>query len=228
MTWKVAIFGTGPHGRAIRENLRAEEHKRLCVWLDDKVPRGTQIGTEVVIGGRELLYGDFVREHEIIVGIGDNKIRGEIARTIKQYGGRLGSSFHPTAIVSKTDTVIGQGTVIMPFAIIGPGVRIGEYCIINNRATVAHDSIVENGVNVSDGVTFTTHVGEEAWLGLHACVIPHVKIGARAIVGAGSVVTREVEADTTVVGVPARVIKNYGTHGPKNYLGSIRLQNIIR
>ena len=227
MTWKVAIFGTGPHGRAIRENLRAER-PRLVVWLDDKVRRGTQIGTEVVIGGRELLFGEFSREHEIIVAIGDNKIRGEIARTIKQYGGKLGTSIHPTAIISKTDTVIGDGTVIMPFAIIGPGVRIGEYCIINNRATVAHDSIVENGVNVSDGVTFTTHVGEEAWLGLHACVIPGTKIGARAIVGAGSVVTREVEADTTVGGVPARVIKNYGTHGPKNLLDPIHLQNIIR
>ena len=50
-------------------------------------------------------------------------------------------------------------------------------------------------------------IGDDAWLGGGAIVLPGVTIGARAVVGAGSVVTRDVPADTVVAGNPARVIR---------------------
>jgi maltose O-acetyltransferase len=49
-------------------------------------------------------------------------------------------------------------------------------------------------------------VGDDAWLGGGAIVLPGVMIGARAVVGAGSVVTRDVSADERVAGNPARPI----------------------
>ena len=49
-------------------------------------------------------------------------------------------------------------------------------------------------------------VGDDAWLGGGAIVLPGVTIGARAVVGAGSVVTRDVPADETVAGNPAGTI----------------------
>ena len=122
----------------------------------------------------------------------------------------LGKSFGGVKAVDGIDFDVAAGELL---ALIGPNVRIGEYCIVNNRATIAHDSIVENGVNVSDGACFTATVGEEAWIGLNVSIIPKVRIGARSIVGAGSVVTREVKPDTTVAGVPARFLRMGGTHG---------------
>ena len=47
-------------------------------------------------------------------------------------------------------------------------------------------------------------IGRDVWIGGGAIVLPGVKIGDRAIVGAGAVVTKDVLADTTVVGNPAR------------------------
>ncbi len=47
-------------------------------------------------------------------------------------------------------------------------------------------------------------IGSDVWIGGGAIVLPGVKIGDRAIVGAGAVVTKDVLADTTVVGNPAR------------------------
>ena len=176
--------------------------------------KGAVVNGVKVAGGIELLSNrDFLNSHVIIIGVGDCKTRGVLSRLVKSYGGKLANVFHPSAIVSRTDVRIGDGTAIMPFALIGPNVRIGEYCIVNNRATIAHDSIVENGVNVSDGACFTATVGEEAWIGLNVSIIPKVRIGARSIVGAGSVVTREVKPDTTVAGVPARFLRMGGTHG---------------
>jgi maltose O-acetyltransferase len=49
-------------------------------------------------------------------------------------------------------------------------------------------------------------IGDDAWLGGGAIVLPGVTIGARAVVGAGSVVTRDVPADHRVAGNPARAI----------------------
>ena len=210
---KIAIFGTGGHGRSVMENIISHNQGLQLVFLDDDKPIGEKVNGVPVVGNRsELFNRDFLQEYSVIIGVGDCKLRGELSRGVLSVGGTLAQAFHATAWISNNGTKIGTGTVVMPFAIIGPNVTIGKYCIINNRATVAHDSIVEDGVNVSDGASFRTHVGTEAWIGLHVSVIPGTPIGARAIVGAGSVVTKAVEPDTTVAGVPARLIKRSGTH----------------
>lgn len=51
-------------------------------------------------------------------------------------------------------------------------------------------------------------IGERAWLGMRVMVLPGVTIGADAIVGAGSLVTRDVEPGTVVAGTPARVLRS--------------------
>ena len=49
--------------------------------------------------------------------------------------------------------------------------------------------------------------GDDAWIGAGAVVMPGVKIGNAAVVGAGAVVTNDVAPNTTVVGVPARQVE---------------------
>jgi len=52
-------------------------------------------------------------------------------------------------------------------------------------------------------------IEEDVWLGEHVCILPGVRIGKGAIVGAGSIVTRSVPAYTIAVGSPARVVKRF-------------------
>ena len=51
-------------------------------------------------------------------------------------------------------------------------------------------------------------IEDDAWIGAHSIVLKGVTIGARSIVGAGSVVTRSITADCVAVGNPCRVIKS--------------------
>src|SRR5207247_10579712 len=56
------------------------------------------------------------------------------------------------------------------------------------------------------GVVEETRIGASAFVGVHCVVLPGVTIGARAVVGAGSVVTKHVPPGVVVAGVPARLM----------------------
>jgi UDP-2-acetamido-3-amino-2,3-dideoxy-glucuronate N-acetyltransferase len=123
---------------------------------------------------------------------------------------------------------IGDGTRVGPFVEIQRGATIGANCKIQSHAFICDGVTIEDEVFVSHGVVFcndrypraTTDAGglqtDADWellrttvergasLGSGAVVLGGVRIGARALVGAGSVVTREVAAGETVAGNPAR------------------------
>lgn len=106
---------------------------------------------------------------------------------------------------------------------IGKNVEIGYFVIIDNlfpelvvieddvtisaRSTLlAHDearAYAQGGAESRGSV----HLRKGAFVGVHCVILPGVTVGESAIVGAGSVVTRDVPPRTTVVGVPARVIQ---------------------
>ena len=96
---------------------------------------------------------------------------------------------------------------------IGDNVFIGKYCLIDD--TFPELISIEDNVNISFGVTIVAHdaskrktdrilIGRGAYIGTRAIVLPGVAIGENATVGAGSVVTKDVESGTKVAGVPAK------------------------
>ena len=83
---------------------------------------------------------------------------------------------------------------------------------IGARATIAQEAYLCTGTHDFASLrlplqTAPIRVGEDAFVGARAFVLPGVNIGARAIVGAMSVVTRDVPPDVVVAGNPARVVK---------------------
>ena len=127
---------------------------------------------------------------------------------------------------------IGDGTKVGSFVEIQKGARIGRNCKISSHTFICEGVTIEDEVFVGHGVNFindkypraTTEDGalqtEADWalelttvrrgasIGTGATILSGVEIGERAIIGAGSVVTRSVPAGSTVVGNPARAVKN--------------------
>ena len=114
---------------------------------------------------------------------------------------------HPMAWIADNAT-IGSGSQILVGAIVAPEAKIGRQCIINTKASVDHEDVLEDGVEVAPGATLCglVYAGVNAWICAGATVLPRIKIGADAIVGAGAVVIRDVPDRVTVVGVPAEII----------------------
>lgn len=89
-------------------------------------------------------------------------------------------------------------------------IRIGNRCLIGPRVclyTVGHplDAAVRR-TGLENGMPIL--IGDDVWIGGNAILNPGVTVGDRAIIASGSVVTREVPADTVVGGNPARILKH--------------------
>lgn len=98
------------------------------------------------------------------------------------------------------NTLIGGGTWIDCVYVKGK-VKIGNNVLVSGHSIlIAHDPWKSGEIVIEDG----------AWIGVSSTIIFPVRIGRNAIIGAGSVVTRDIPENAVAVGVPARVIKYRG------------------
>lgn len=89
-------------------------------------------------------------------------------------------------------------------------IRIGNNCLIGPNVgiyTTGHD--IEPEDRYKSGYARPITIGNDVWIGGHSCIMPGVTIGDGAVIAAGSVVTKDVEANTIVGGNPAKFIKRH-------------------
>ncbi|WP_407393681.1 sugar O-acetyltransferase [Methanobrevibacter sp.] len=90
------------------------------------------------------------------------------------------------------------------------GIYIGDDVLIGHNACLLTLNHAQEPEARADMYPEPIHIGDKAWLGSNVTILPGVTIGEGAIVAAGAVVTKDVEANTIVGGVPARYIKDVG------------------
>lgn len=161
-----------------------------------------------LIRGLDSLHKHWeTHSREFIVAIGGANREAFHAKLLKE-GGEPVSVIDPTAKISKLETHIGKGTVILQDVIVEPGVKIGDGCLINIRCSLTHQVQIGNFVELSPGTTLLGNVsiGDKSFLGAESVVLPEVLVGTQCVVGAGAVVNRSVTNFTKVVGVPAKTV----------------------
>jgi len=144
---------------------------------------------------------------------------------------KLGENVRIYDFVNLYGCTIGDGTKIGTFVEIQKGAEIGKNCKISSHTFICEGVTIEDDVFVGHNVTFindlyprsTTSDGkmqtEEDWvcvptrvrkgasIGSSATLLCGITVGEKAIVGAGSVVTKDVPPETVVAGNPARVLR---------------------
>lgn len=151
----------------------------------------------------------------VTIGNPHGRVRLRLHDRLVKAGLQPCSVVHPSAVVAPNASV-GPGCQIMAGAVIMPEAVIGRQCIINTNASIDHEDVLEDGVEVAPGATLCglVHAGCNAWICAGATVLPKIHIGADAVVGAGAVVIRDVRPGTTVVGVPARELTRERKRNP--------------
>lgn len=103
---------------------------------------------------------------------------------------------------------IGRNVIVMPGCLM---MSAGGITIEDGAMIAANVQLISNNHDLYERQVITcrpVRIGTNAWIGAGATILPGVTIGDNAVVGAASVVTRDVAPDTIVAGNPARVIKH--------------------
>lgn len=196
------LFGASGHGKVIKEIIEACGQE-VDAFIDDNPTVNELCGKKVLHGETEL--------SPMIVSIGANHIRRKVVEKLRC---EFGVAIHPSAIVSPS-AKIGEGTVIMPGAIINADAVIGKHCIINTGASVDHECIIGDYCHIAPHATLCgqVYVGEGTLVGVGSSVIPCIYIGSWCTVGAGAAVTKNIEDNMKVAGVPTRPLPNVSGGG---------------
>lgn len=173
-----SILGVKPH------------HSPLIREVDQGIPP-LQIGSNSTIGHHVTLYAGSTMGQQLLIA--DHvHIREQV---------EIGDK-----------TVIGRGVMIELNS------RIGKQCTVQTLCYITGDTILEDHVFLGPAVAMANdkymktvalamtgpYLEQGVRIGSHATLLPGVRIGARSMVGAGAVVTRNIPADTVVMGNPAR------------------------
>lgn len=208
---KTVIWGARGQALVVAAMLKLQEASELVGFLDDVNPerQGQVICGKPILGGREQLKTLKDKDvRHVVLGLGNCAARLKLGKIIVDNGYSVQSLCHPSALIAP-DAEIGDGTVIHAGVVVDPRCRIGRYCIINNNATVCHDSVIKDGVHVCPGVNLAGNVkvGLGSWIGIGATVIQDIKIGKGSYIGAGSVVVKDIPANVLVYGNPTHIVK---------------------
>lgn len=210
---KIVLIGSSGHAKVIVDIVEKQARYEIIGFVDDFRPLGAQtLGYQVI--GNESDLPQLINLHSItggIIAIGDNDVRWEVATRIEVLCPHLTfvNAIHPGAIIGR-GVVIGAGTVIMAGAIINPSCDIGDFCIINTKASLDHDSTMHDFSSLAPGVTTggNCRVGRHAALGIGASLRHGISVGDYAVVGAQSMVLKDVEPYTVTYGSPAKAIRS--------------------
>ncbi len=142
-----------------------------------------------------------------ILGIGDNRLRQNIAKLIEDKKQIIKTIIHSSASVSK-NSVIGSGTFINRNVSVNALAVIGKNVILNTGCVIEHECVLEDAVHIAPGAVLAGKViiGERSFVGANAVIKQGINIGKDVIIGAGSVIIKDVLDGKKIVGNPSREI----------------------
>ena len=209
---KLVIVGAGGFGREIAWQIQKNRFIKYNYDIlgfvdDDKSKLHTYVNGYEVIGNLEWLvqYEDFI---SVVVCIANVNIRKKIIQLLKENP----NIDFPVIIcdgVSIADSVfIGEGTIICEHSLISTNTNIGKHCIIDYHCSIGHDVVIKDLVTIYPGSNIAGNILIDKFveIGSGVQIIQGKNICSKVVIGAGSVVVRDIVEGCTYVGVPAKKI----------------------
>lgn len=202
------LYGAG-HAFALKTAYAIDRERPTfdeIVYLDDDPAKaGTSLVGVPILGGRELLPtltadADTVFFNNVM---GHWTRRKAVADLLACNGCRLRSLVDPR--IDVLDLRHGDGVFIGAFANFGHSARLGDHAVVMQSVVLGDETVVGDRAFLANmaAVGSRTVVGEDAFVGPNSVTIPDRRIGARAVVGAGATVVRDVPDDIRVFNPPA-------------------------
>jgi sugar O-acyltransferase (sialic acid O-acetyltransferase NeuD family) len=135
--------------------------------------------------------------------------RDRFVEQVAAFGMPFATVVHPRAHVSRTSR-LGEGTFLSPGVIVGAHARLGRHVRVNRGALIGHHTSVGDYATIQPGANIAgcCEIRRAVYVGIGAVVIDRVKVGSDSVIGAGSLVTKDVPDHATVGGSPARLMQH--------------------
>jgi sugar O-acyltransferase (sialic acid O-acetyltransferase NeuD family) len=196
-------------GRMIKAVEGAQPDFSVIGFIDnDPKKKGVAFLGYPVFGGFEML-DDLIKDGVYFVNLitGSTKTRYETSHYMATKGCLFANFVHPS--VDLAGATLGLGDYIQQAVIIQAAAEIGNNSSIHMGTLVGHEVRIGHSVFIAHGCSISgcVQIEDGVFVGTHATVLPRLRIGKWATIGAGAVVVKDVPDYATVVGNPARVTK---------------------
>lgn len=196
---KIVLIGGSGLGREIKSLV--ERDNQFIGFIDDQELAENYLG--------KLERVEEFRHNQLLVAIGDPQIKQKVVRKISDEPFKYANVISKHAIVDISQ-IKGTGIIICDGVLSTVNCQIGSHVLLNLNATIGHDVIIADYSSIMPGANISGNVkiGEATLIGSGAVILQGITIGSNVRVGAGAVVTKDIPDNTTVVGVPAKVVGN--------------------
>ena len=209
MKKKILLYGAKSTAYIIYELLK--EKKINAKYLFDPFLKKPLFQNNLIFSNKKKDFLKFLSDttnFAVCIGREDGKSRYMISKEFEKKG------LKPIEIISKNSDIHktvkkGSGLISLPKSYVNRGTIIGDYTLLNTGSMIDHECKIGNGVHLMGGCYLAGRVivDDFASIGAKATILPDIRIGKNSIVGAGSVVTKNVKPNTVVVGNPAKFLR---------------------
>lgn len=167
-------------------------------------------GHQIIESNNSLFKSDSLEGKNFAISVGNNRIRADLAKKIREKGGNIPTLIHPSSVVSKY-AKLEKGVVIHANSVIQADTIIGQDSVVSCNVSVAHTSRIGNACYLAFNsiVGAYVEIQDNVLIGQSAVVVSGKLdyIGHDSVIGAGSVVIRNAEPYSVIVGNPGKCIK---------------------
>lgn len=211
-TRQLGIFGVSGFAREVGDIAHALGYEPVYIARDQADIDAWHFPEQIILEQdvQRLDADDFA------IGIGDNSIRQKVSERYSSHCNFI-NVIHPSATFGRLQLATinsRKGVIVCAGARLTNNIEVGNFNIFNLNATVGHDVILEDFINIAPGANISgnVHIEKGCWIGSGAVVnqgdsAMKLTIGKNTIIGSGSVVVKSCEHNAVYVGIPAKKIK---------------------
>ena len=207
---KLVLIGGGGHCKSCIDVIELTNKFEIVGILDQSINVGKKVLNHEIIGTDDDIPRLVGPEIFFLITLGQIKsatLRIGIFKRLSLLNANIATIVSPNAYVSPYAN-IGVGTIIMHNVIVNANASAGDNCILNTGCIIEHDAVVGNHTHISTQAVINGGciIGEEVFIGSNTTVANHQNITNKVLVGAGSVVVKNIDEAGVYVGNPIKKI----------------------
>lgn len=217
------IFGNGGISKEVYnliKDINRGNNNQIFDFIGFVGQKQFEIGNEIIDGYKVVSSDEdvikFASNYKVIgmvIPIANPTVKKSIYDKVKRKSNIVFPNIiHPSIYLNLDNIKIGKGNIITSGVNITCHIKIGDFNLINLNSTIGHDTEIGNFniINPLASISGNVVIKDSCLIGTGAQILQGLSILSYSTVGAGAVVVKNIEQNTTVVGIPARPLKKGG------------------